>query len=120
MENKLNDMVKWERQKAIFIMSVAEKLGMDLSSYGQLAVNPNSGYTYLWLDDYNFSLYMPIDCELVKTDIVALWSCPECGEEIETTLKQSDNLNDISERINDIERKHFQDSHPEQLENEQI
>ena len=63
MEYKINEMCGWERQKAVYLIGVAESLGMDLDSYGEVAVNKNSGYTYLWSEDYNFSLYMPINCE---------------------------------------------------------
>ena len=111
MEYKnLDTMCDWERKKAIYLLSIAESLGMDLKSYGEFAVNQNSGNTYLWLEDYNFSLYMPINCDLVKTDIVALWNCGYCGEEIEYSLKESDNLNDIENAINDIEKEHISDS----------
>ena len=57
--DKLNTMCNWERKKAIYLMEIAEnKLNMNLSNYGEIAVNQNSGYTYLWLEDYNFTLYM--------------------------------------------------------------
>ena len=111
----LNKMCDWERQKAIFILSEAEKLGINTASYGELAVNPNSGYTYLWVEDYNFSLYLPINCELQKSDIIALWSCSECGQEEKTDLKESDKIEEIQERINDIEKEHYKDAHPEKL-----
>ena len=87
MDYKFSDMVSWERQKAVFIIGVAEKLGMNLDSYGEVAVNKNSGYTYLWSEDYNFSLYMPINCELDVKDIYALWTSSEDGHEEETSIK---------------------------------
>ena len=107
----LNKMCDWERKKAIFLLSIAENLGMNTSSYGELAVNENSGYTYLWIEYYNFSLYMPINCELNKNEIVALWSCPECGQEEETDLTEKDTLTEIEERINNIEKEHMKDAH---------
>lgn len=114
MEYNLNQMCDWERKKAVFIMGVAEDLGIDLNSYGEVAVNQNSKYTYLWSENHNFSLYMPIDCELIKTEIYALWSCPECGQEEEYNLNENDNLKDIEEAINEIEKEHYKDAHPEQ------
>ena len=108
-------MCDWERKKAVFLMGVGEDLGISINDYGEIAVNPNSGYTYLWSENYNFSLYMPINCELQKGDIHALWSCPECGQEEETSLKEDDNLNAIEERINDIEKEHYKDAHPKKL-----
>lgn len=97
MEYKLNDMCDWERKKAVFLMGIAEDLGISTSSHGEIAVNPNSGYTYLWSEDYNFSLYMPINCELVKSDIVALWTNSENGEEKEFNLKEDTTLKDIED-----------------------
>jgi hypothetical protein len=97
MEYKLNDMCDWERKKAVFLMGIAEDLGISTSSYGEVAVNPNSGYTYLWSEDYNFSLYMPINCELKKSDVVALWTNSENGEEHEFNLKEDTTLKDIED-----------------------
>ena len=86
MEIKLDDMCSWEQEKAIYLLKVAKNLGMDVDGYGQLAVNSNSGNTFLWLEDYNFCLYLPINCKLVKKDIVVNYSCPMDGEETEIQL----------------------------------
>jgi hypothetical protein len=86
MEYKLNCMQSWERQKAVFLIQIAEKLGMNLDSYGEIAVNSNSGYTYLWSEDYNFSLYMPITCELIQEDVYALWTNSQDEEEREISI----------------------------------
>jgi hypothetical protein len=96
MEYKLNDMCSWEKQKAVFLIGVAEQLGMNLDSYGEVAVNSTSGYTYLWSEDYNFTLYMPINCELKKEDVYALWTNSNDGEERETSIKDMD-LKDIED-----------------------
>lgn len=103
MEYKLNEMCAWERQKAIFLLSVAEDLGMDLSGYGFVDVNPNSGYVYVWVEDYNFSLYMPINCELDKGDVYALWTNSDNGDEQETSIKGM-NLKDIEEWVQEQEK----------------
>ena len=81
MEMNLENMVKWEREKAIYLMGIAEDLGMDLDGYGCLSVNQNSGYTYLWLEDYPFSLAMPINCELQKSDVMVWFTNYENGDE---------------------------------------
>lgn len=47
METNYNKMCKWELEKAIFLQKTAVDLGMDLTGYGEVAVNKNSGYTYL-------------------------------------------------------------------------
>lgn len=114
--DNLNKMCSWERQKALFLIKIAEDLNINIECYGELAVNPNSGYTYLWLEDYNFTLYMPINCELKKGDIRALWSCPECGQEEESNLKEEDSLKEIEARINEIGKEHYKDAHPQELQ----
>jgi len=117
MEFKLDEMCEWERKKAIFLMGIAEDLGINLSDYGEVATNKTSGYTYLWSEMYNFSLYMPINCELEKEDINALWNCGECGAEEETELKEDDTLEDIENRIREIEKEHNKTHHPDLLKN---
>lgn len=96
MEN-IETMGDWERKKAIFLLKIAEDLGINTGSYGELAVNPSSGYTYLWVEDHNFCLYLPITCELTKSDIYAIWSNPEDGEEIEISLSDDTTLEDLEE-----------------------
>lgn len=105
--DNLNKMCKWERDKAMFLIHVANELGMNTESYGELLVNQSSGYTYLWLEDYNFTLYMPISCDLKLDDIYCLWTNSEDGTEEEIslgnkTLKEvqdwSDNLDILSRR----------------------
>jgi len=95
MDYNLEAMTDWERKKAIFILNEAETLGIDTSAYGMLAVNDSSGYTYLWIEDYNFTLYMPINCELRKNEIQALWSSPEDGEEITKELTTNTTLAEL-------------------------
>jgi len=95
MDIKINDMCDWERKKAVFLMGVAEDLGISLNDYGEVAVNSSSGYVYIWSENYNFSLYMPIDCELKKTDVVALWTSSKDGEEREFNLKEDTTLEEI-------------------------
>ena len=88
-------MGSWEIEKASFLILTAKRLGMDISGYGELNVNPNSGYTYLWLEDYCFTLYMPISCDLKESDIWVLWTNMEDGEEIEKTLDEFSDLREI-------------------------
>ena len=104
MNTNYDKMGKWEVEKAVFLQKTAIDLGMDISGYGEMGVNPNSGYTYLWLEDYPFTLYMPISCELVKTDVYALWSNPEDGEEIEMSLESNTRLVDIEEWVEKCEK----------------
>ena len=91
---KLNTMAGWERKKALYLIEIAEQLGMNIDSYGEIGVNQNSGNTYLWLEDYMFCLYMPINCELRKSDVYASYSCPEDGTEYEILLENC-SLNEL-------------------------
>ena len=102
MNIEINKMCQWEREKAVFLIGVAEDLGMNIDSYGEVAVNPNSGYTYIWLEDFDFSLYMPINCELVKSDVWALWSNPNNGAEIEKQLEEDTTLEDLEQWANEL------------------
>lgn len=104
MNTNYEKMCKWEIEKAIFLQSIAVQLGMNISGYGEIGVNPNSGYTYLWLEDYNFTLYMPISCELEKTEVSALWSNPKDGHEHEFDLKEDTTLNDLTEWADSLYR----------------
>jgi len=106
METKYDKMGRWEMEKAIFLQKIAVELGMDLTGYGEVAVNPNSGYTYLWMEDYNFALYLPINCDLKKTDVYALWTNPEDGEEIEIQLKKSTSLLDLENWTEKLDKKY--------------
>jgi hypothetical protein len=95
-------MTSWEIEKASYLILTAKQLGMQLDSYGEVSVNPNSGYTYIWLEDYGFSLYMPINCDLQRKDIYVLFTDHETGEETEESLEHFTNINDIYEFINTI------------------
>ena len=102
--SKLNDMCEWEREKAMYLIKVAKDLNMNTNGYGELSVNNNSGYTYLWLEDYMFTLYMPITCDLQKSDIYALWTNFNNGEEIEMSLDESTTLEDLEEWVSELEK----------------
>lgn len=88
---------EWELEKAVFLMSTARKWEIKLSGYGECAVNPNSGYTYLWLEDYAFTLYMPISCEIIEDDIFVMWTDPQDGQETEQSLTDFTDLKDINQ-----------------------
>lgn len=95
--NNIKKMCEWEKQKAFFLLLEATKLGMDIEEYGKIGVNINSGYTYLWIEDYSFTLYMPIECELKKEEIYAIWTNTENGEEKERKLEKNTTLEQIYE-----------------------
>ena len=106
VEMKVNEMCSWVRKKAMFLMDTAEDLGMDTEGYGELAENTtSSGYTYLWLEDYGFTLYMPISCDLKKTDVYALWTNMDDGEEVEMQLKDDTTLEDLEAWVVEQEKE---------------
>jgi hypothetical protein len=95
MTYNFNKMTNWELDKANFLIRTARKLGMDLQGYGEVSVNEHSGYTYLWCEDYPFSLYMPISCELYREDVYVMWTNSYDGEEVEESLAEFEELKDI-------------------------
>ena len=97
MKMFFEEMGTWERKKAIFLLGTAEDMGMETDGLRDLAVNPTNGYTYLWSVNYVFILYMPINCELLKADIWALYYDPEGGEDIERELKEDTTLKELEE-----------------------
>lgn len=105
MKTNYDGMCKLELEKAIFLQKTAVDLGMDVSGYGEVNVNPNNGYTYLWLEDYQFTLYMPISCELKKTDVRALWTNPDDGEDVEMQLKNRTTLNTLEQWAKKLAKK---------------
>lgn len=84
MEYKINQGVKQHLNAARLIQKAA-KLEMNLDGYGFLDYNDRSGNTYLWLDDYNFTLYISD----FNTPIKALYTCPYDGEETERNIGTS-------------------------------
>jgi len=91
----LDKIKAWERQKAMYLIQIAEDLGIDIDGYGEVGVNPNSGYTYLWLEDYEFVLYMEINCDLKRKDVYVMWTNMQNGDEVEERLSKFDDLDDI-------------------------
>lgn len=90
----LANMCEWEHQKALFLMQEANKLGYNyLSTYGEVDVNQNSGYVYLWSDNYLFSLYMPISCKLDTSDIGVNYTDTEGNEHQELLQEFIDSTN---------------------------
>ena len=66
-------------RKIALLITKASELGMDISGYGFADENQNSGNVYLWLEDYQFTLYIGLGSD----DIYASWSNPMNGDEEE-------------------------------------
>lgn len=85
-------------RKIGLLITKASELGMDLSGYGFADENQNSGYVYLWLEDYPFTLYI----DLGSDDVQALWTNPNDGEEVETIVGNQ-SLDDLYQWTNELE-----------------
>ena len=64
-----------EISKAGRLLTKAVHMGMDVTGYGMLDYNQNSGNVYLWLEDYNFCLFVDI-----PGTMRVCYSCPYDGE----------------------------------------
>lgn len=105
MTTNYDTMTSWEIEKGSYLILTAKELGMNLNSYGQVSVNEYSGYTYIWLEDYEFTLYMPINCNLIREDVYVLYTDMETGQEHDESLIQFSTLKDIKEWIKDIQNE---------------
>lgn len=95
----------WEFEKISYIFrAVRERFGIDLWCHGtQVGVNPHSGYSWVWNEDYPVSWYMPINCELRHEDVYALWSNPEDGQEHECEISAFNSADDIWAWVDELQ-----------------
>lgn len=103
MNTHFENMSETQIDKAHFLIKSALDYSMRISGYGELNVNPNSGYTYLWLEDYPFCLCMPINCDLIKSDVYVLWTNFNDGREVKESLSSFGSLVHIYEWVNNLE-----------------
>lgn len=96
----------WELEKGLYLINIASKLKMELNEYTIIDVNNNSGYVYLWCENYNFSLYMPINCDLIKADVYALYTNFENGEESEISCKDFTHVSQIEDWCEEVENNY--------------
>jgi uncharacterized protein (DUF302 family) len=92
----------WELEKALYLIKVANQINMEFSEYTIIGVNNNSGYVYLFDDNYNFTLYMPFNCDLIKGDVYAQYTDFDNGEEYEIDLSTISDVSQIENWINKI------------------
>jgi hypothetical protein len=101
MEINKKNLCNNELRKIALLMTKASDLGMNLASYGEADVNNNSGYTYLWLEDYPFTLFIGLGSD----DVWALWSNPEDGEETVTNVIDEMTLENLYDCVADLEQQ---------------
>jgi hypothetical protein len=87
-------------RKIAKILTKASDLGMDLSGYGHADENTNSGHVYLYLEDYNFTLFISLGSDEVQ----ALWFSSVDGEEIEIEVGEM-SLDDLESWASDLDVK---------------
>jgi hypothetical protein len=87
-------------RKGALLITKADDLGMRLDGYGELGENSSNGNVYLWLEDYNFTLYI----DLGSDDIKALWSSPIDDREEIISLEDMSYL-DIEEWSFDLDNQ---------------
>lgn len=85
INGELEKMGYWEGIKATYLLHILAQM-KKMDGHIQIGVNPYSGYTWVYSENDDICLYMPISCELRMDDVYILYSCPEDGEEIETEL----------------------------------
>ena len=84
-------------RKIGLLITKASELGMDVSGYGMADENQNSGYVYIWLEDYMFTLYIGLGSD----DVSALWTNMNDGEETEIEVG-SQSLADLESWANSL------------------
>lgn len=94
-------MCTWEKEKANFLCRqiILENLPLQDAI---IDINHNSGYVYYYHEFIPVSFFMPINCELIREDIMALYSDPWDGNESEISLedlKKAPGTN-LEEKIN--------------------
>jgi hypothetical protein len=78
-------------RKVALLITKAAELGMDLSCYGHAGENGHNGNVYLWLEDYHFTLYIPLGGD---DEIQAVWTNMYDGEE-ETRTAEGTTLREL-------------------------
>lgn len=91
-----------EIRKLALLITKASELGMDIGGYGEVGVNESSGYVYLWLEDYAFTLYIPPS---QRNTVYALWTNTNNGDEIETPVKYK-SLDQLIKWCTALDREH--------------
>jgi len=86
-------------RKVALLITAAAWLGMDVSGYGQADENKSSGYVYLWLEDYPFTLFIGPSGD----EVCAIWTNSEDGEEHECELGNL-SLDDLYVWVNQLEQ----------------
>ncbi len=95
-----NKMSNNETRKAALLITEASRLGRDVSNYGMCDVNSSSGNVYLWLEDYQTTLFIgPCDNEIRYN-----WSCGYCGAEFEYEESEAPTEHQLEQWVESLQR----------------
>lgn len=76
MEIKMTNFNKNDVAKLATLLTVVSDLEMDVTGYGEIAKNENSGNVYVWAEDYMFTTFVGYNHKASFA-----WTCSNCGEE---------------------------------------
>ena len=91
------------------LLILAADLGMNVNGYGELGYNNTFGNTYLWLEDYQFTLFINDYDDEMK----ALYTCFIDGEETELCVDENTDLETLeawAENLSNESMKKEEDS----------
>ena len=84
---ELENMCEWEKRKAIFLLSEAQKLGFNIDDSTYIDLNTAYGNVYIYNENEPYTLVIGVNAELKKTDIFASYFDAETGVETELYLE---------------------------------
>jgi hypothetical protein len=87
-------------RKIAKLLTKACDLEMNLSGDGHADENQNSGHVYLFLEDYNFTLFISLGSD----EIQALWYSTVDGKEIEITVGDM-SLSDLETWASELDKQ---------------
>ena len=87
-------------RKIAKLLTKAVDLGMDLTGDGYADENQNSGHVYLFMEEYNFTLFISLGSD----EIQALWYSSVDGKEIEIEVGEM-SLSDLETWASDLDVK---------------
>lgn len=88
MQYLINTLNNKYHKNAGRLLILAADLGMNVGEYGELGYNNVYGNTYLWLEDYQFTLFINDFNDTIK----ALYTCLIDGEETEFLIDENTDL----------------------------
>lgn len=98
MNINFENMCTWEVEKAQYLVRIAILHNFPIKD-AVVDVNKYSGNVYYYHEDLEFSLFMPIQCDLKLDDIYVLYTFFEDGEEFEKKFSDFDYHENMLDQI---------------------